>query len=161
MASQHAHAPWRKTVLIPFWTIQLGFTLAFIALLAVAMGVLVAWKQTDNNMADFMDQDSDNAVTVAYQKCVLLNSPAMIWADISAFSRVIPIYITVCAICLILTVTEIILLARHKLKPMAFVIMNVVKSAVFTALLVLDIISLVSVRTTSPVSNIPIDAILL
>ncbi|TVY56152.1 hypothetical protein LCER1_G002574 [Lachnellula cervina] len=141
MASQHAHAPWRKTVLIPFWTIQLGFTLAFIALLAVAMGVLVAWKQTDNNMAGFMDQDSDNAVTVAYQK-------------------VIPIYITVCAICLILTVTEIILLARHKLKPMAFVIMNVVKSAVFTALLVLDIISLVSVRTTSPVSNIPIDAIL-
>ncbi|TVY21591.1 hypothetical protein LARI1_G000159 [Lachnellula arida] len=140
MASQHAHAPWRKTVLIPFWTIQLGFMLAFIGLLAVATGVLAAWKQTDN-MGDFLDEESDNAVTVASQ-------------------IVIPIYITVCAICLVLTITEIILLARHKLKPKAFVIMNVIKSVVFTVVLVLDIISLVSVRTTSLVGSIPIDGVL-
>ncbi|TVY36557.1 hypothetical protein LSUB1_G005831 [Lachnellula subtilissima] len=140
MVSQHAHAPWRKTVLIPFWTIQMGFMLAFIALLAVAAGVLVVWKQTDN-MDDDLDEVPDHTITMASH-------------------IVIPIYITVCALCLVLTIIEIILLARHKLKPRAFVIMNVIKSAVFTVLLVLDIISLVSVRTTSLVGSLPIDGVL-
>ena len=46
-----------------------------------------------------------------------------------------------CAICVILTITEIILLARHKLKPLAFLVMNVIKSLLWTVLFVLDIVS--------------------
>ncbi|TVY43701.1 hypothetical protein LOCC1_G004781 [Lachnellula occidentalis] len=140
MASQHAHAPWRKTVLVPFWTIQLGFMLAFIALLAVAVRVLGVWKQTDNT-DDYLDGVSDHAVTVTSH-------------------IVIPIYFSVCGVCLILTITEIILLARHKLKPRGFVIMNVIKSAMFTAFVALDIISLVGARTTSLAGSIIIDGVL-
>jgi len=58
---------------------------------------------------------------------------------------------TMIAICLVLTITEIVLLARHKLKPLTFIIMNVVKSAIWTVIFVFDIISAVdnSARTTS------------
>lgn len=39
-ASYHSHAPWRKAILIPFWTLQLGFELLIIGLIALAAGFL-------------------------------------------------------------------------------------------------------------------------
>ncbi len=39
-ASYHAHAPWRKAILIPFWTLQLGFEILMIGLVAIAAGYL-------------------------------------------------------------------------------------------------------------------------
>lgn len=64
-------------------------------------------------------------------------------------------------ICLILTITEIILLARHKLKPKTFVIFNTIKSTIWTVLFVLDIVSFVdnNSRTVSFVGLI-IEAVL-
>ncbi|KAE8444312.1 hypothetical protein EG329_000622 [Mollisiaceae sp. DMI_Dod_QoI] len=47
------------------------------------------------------------------------------------------------AICLILTITEIVLLARHKLKPKTFVILNTLKSTIWTVIFILDIVSFV------------------
>lgn len=40
VASYHSHAPWRKAILIPFWTLQLGFEILMIGLVAVAAGYL-------------------------------------------------------------------------------------------------------------------------
>jgi hypothetical protein len=56
MASHHSHAPWRKSILIPFWTLQLGFELLMIGLLAVAIGVLVYWQHNDEEV------DSDSPI---------------------------------------------------------------------------------------------------
>jgi hypothetical protein len=39
-ASYHSHPPWRKSILIPFWTLQLGFELLLIGVVAVAAGYL-------------------------------------------------------------------------------------------------------------------------
>jgi hypothetical protein len=69
----------------------------------------------------------------------------------------------VLVICLILTITEIILLARHKLKPSTFIVINVFKSAVWTVIFVYDVISVVdntSSRTATAVSLV-IEVILL
>ena len=40
MATYHSHAPWRKAICIPFWTLQLGFELLMIAVIALAAGYL-------------------------------------------------------------------------------------------------------------------------
>ncbi|KAG0650543.1 hypothetical protein D0Z07_3076 [Hyphodiscus hymeniophilus] len=66
------------------------------------------------------------------------------------------VWITLCGFCLLLTITEIILLARHKLRPLAFLLMNVAKAAIWTALFILDIVSVVNDggRTTSTVGII-------
>jgi hypothetical protein len=146
MAKIHNHAPWRKAVLVPFWIVQMLFMIIFIGLLGLALGVLVRYDDDEDyyySGNDEFEDISDHAVHVA--------------KDIVA-----PIWITLCAICLILTITEIILLARHKLRPLAFLVMNVIKCAIWTALFILDIISAVSVggRTTS-IAGIIIDAILL
>lgn len=147
MTNNYAHSPWRKAVLIPFWTIQLFFMLVFIALLGLALHVLVTY---DNNNDENWDDsrfdgisDPEHVVHVA--------------TDV-----IVPTWMTLCVICLVLTITEIILLARHKLRPLAFLIMNVIKTAIWTALFILDIISAVTAggRTTSVVGII-IDAILL
>ena len=119
--------------------------LLFIALLGVAVGVLVSY---DNN-EDWDDTSFDN-----------VSDPGHV-VDV-ATDVVVPIWITLCVICLILTITEIILLLRHKLRPLAFLIMNVVKSAIWTVLFVMDIVSAVDDgdRTTSFLGVI-IEAILL
>lgn len=146
MANDHKHSPWRKSVLIPFWTVQLFFMLVFIALLGLALGVLVTY---DSNDEDWDNSRFDN-----------IPDPEHVLHE--AKNIFVPVWIALCVICLILTITEIILLARHKLRPLAFLIMNVIKTAIWTALFVLDIISAVTAggRTTSIVGII-IDAILL
>jgi hypothetical protein len=61
-----------------------------------------------------------------------------------------------------LTITEIVLLAKHKLKPLTFLIMNVVKSGIWTVIFVLDVISAVdnSESRTASFLAIIIDGIL-
>jgi hypothetical protein len=88
MASRHAHAPWRKAMLIPFWTLQMFFMLVMIALLALAVGILVSWKNNDDPADEWNRLQpgvSDNAINKASHMYLLLNSPGMFWADISAF----------------------------------------------------------------------------
>lgn len=58
----------------------------------------------------------------------------------SLWYRTIPVYESVLAVLLILTITEIILLVRHKLRPAAFLIINIIKALIWTAAFVLDII---------------------
>lgn len=59
MGSYHAHAPWRKAVLIPFWTIQLLLELVDLALLALAVGVIVTWEHNNDNCGDGIDCNLD------------------------------------------------------------------------------------------------------
>jgi len=69
MANNHKHSPWRKSVLIPFWTLQLFFMLVMIALLALSIGVLVS-VNTDNYDFGEYDGDVDHVVNVATRMCV-------------------------------------------------------------------------------------------
>lgn len=146
MANNHEHSPWRKSMLIPFWCIQIFFMLAFIALLGLAFGILATY---DNNNEDWDNTQFNN-----------VNDPEQVFHV--AKDAIVPVWITLCVICLVLTITEIILLARHKLRPLAFLITNVIKASIWTALFILDIISAVTEggRTTSAVGII-IDTILL
>jgi hypothetical protein len=130
-------------MLIPCWCIQIFFMILFIALLGLALGVLNSWE-VDN------DQDGDD-------NAKLTEHIAHVTTRVF-----VPIWITLSVVCLVLTTTEIILLARHKLKPLAFLIINIIKSAVWTALFILDIYSAVTVggRTISFL-GLTIDGILL
>ncbi|PVH74037.1 hypothetical protein DL98DRAFT_40463 [Cadophora sp. DSE1049] len=141
--ADHSHAPWRKTILIPFWTIQLGLELIMIALLALAVGVLVSYDNDNYDNYYYSDSDED-----AIEK---------------AGKVVGPVWIALISACLILTITEIVLLARKSLKPLTFLITNILKSAIWAVLFVIDIISAVNTSTsrTASVVAILIEAALL
>lgn len=136
MGSTHAHAPWRKAVLIPFWTIQLLIGLLDLAILALAVGVIVNWSNNNGDNLDWSD------VSTEAKMYVLSSDPIWISANYIC-SSIVPIWMAMLVICLVLTITEIILLARHKLKPKTFVIFNTIKSTVWTAIFILDIVSFV------------------
>ncbi|KAK0111254.1 hypothetical protein ONS95_001626 [Cadophora gregata] len=132
--ADHSHAPWRKTILIPFWTIQLGLELIMIALLSLAVGVLVHYDNNDS----FYYSDSDEDTIEKAGKVVG------------------PVWIALISACLILTVTEIVLLARKSLKPLTFLITNILKSAIWAVLFVIDIISAVNTSTSRTASAVAI-----
>ncbi|KAF4632775.1 hypothetical protein G7Y89_g5340 [Cudoniella acicularis] len=144
MGSKHNHAPWRKAVLIPFWILQLLFMLIMIALLGLSIGLLVTWEKDNDSDSDLT---YDGLTEDAVEKTVHI---------------IAPVWIGICSACVVLTVVEIILLARHSLKPLRFVIMNSIKTAIWMVLFVLDIISATTKggRTTSFL-GLAIDAILL
>ena len=53
----------------------------------------------------------------------------------------LPVWIAVSTLCLIITISEIIFLAIHKLKPLFFVIVNSLKTGVWTAAFVTSMLS--------------------
>lgn len=59
-------------------------------------------------------------------------------------NRVVPIYIAINAACLVLTIIEIILLAKHLLRPLTFILMNGVKTTIWTGLFIWHIVDLVT-----------------
>lgn len=72
MGSYHAHAPWRKAILIPFWTIQLLIGLLDLALLGLAVGIIVTWENDNDNCGDGIDCNfSDNVSTEAKMYVVI------------------------------------------------------------------------------------------
>ncbi|CZT01875.1 hypothetical protein WAI453_007907 [Rhynchosporium graminicola] len=132
----HSHAPWRNAILIPFWTIQLGLEAILIGLLSVAVGFLV---HVDNNIDDYNSSssfsDSDEEVIEKAGKVVG------------------PVWIALISSCLILTVTEIVLLARKSLKPVTFLITNMLKSAFWGVLFIIDIVAVVKSSSGSRVTD--------
>jgi hypothetical protein len=58
MANTHKHSPWRKSVLIPFWTLQLLLEFLMIALFALAIDVLVNYFNGDETI-----NNSDSTLT--------------------------------------------------------------------------------------------------
>ena len=57
ISSNHKHAPWRKSVLIPFWVVQLIFELVIIAALALSVAAV---EYYDDNGYDFTNKSSFN-----------------------------------------------------------------------------------------------------
>ncbi|KAN0110570.1 hypothetical protein V8E51_006957 [Hyaloscypha variabilis] len=148
-ASYHSHAPWRKAILIPFWTLQLGFELLMIAVVALAAGYLSTYvdgsdyDQVVDDNGEIYDVDN-NTLNVAEH-------------------RIVPIWLGILCVCLILTIAEVILFARLKLKPLHFLITNVIKSTIWLALFVLEIVSVVDIHQyhTASVPAIIIEGALL
>lgn len=60
MASAHSHAPWRKSILIPFWTLQLLFEILLIGLLAFALSVIVTWNHNGDALGDLVSSDENS-----------------------------------------------------------------------------------------------------
>ncbi|KAL3420242.1 hypothetical protein PVAG01_08741 [Phlyctema vagabunda] len=137
MPKTYSYAPYRKSILIPFWTLQLIFMIAVISLLSLALSVL----GTDNNLLGSANL-SDNLRI--------------------ATKIVAAVWISLAALCMILTITEIVLFATDRLRPTFFLISNIIKSTIWIGLFILDVISWSSTggRTVSIVSII-IDVILL
>jgi hypothetical protein len=78
-------------------------------------------------------------------------------------NRIVPIWLGILCVCLILTIAEVILFARLKLKPLHFLITNVIKSTIWLALFVLEIVSVVDIHQyhTASVPAIIIEGALL
>ncbi|RAL66726.1 hypothetical protein DID88_007509 [Monilinia fructigena] len=113
MARQHPYAPWRRLILVPCWIIQIlfpGFTLGI-----AAVGISLIIRN------DFDDNDYES-----YDGSLRANL-AIGW-----------IYIIFSALCIILTITEIVSILRRKLRPLIFLITNVFKSTCWTALFILS-----------------------
>ncbi|KAF7877404.1 hypothetical protein EAF04_001081 [Stromatinia cepivora] len=112
MASEHPYAPWRRLILVPCWIIQLllsGFTLVIIAVVVAQF------------MRDGFDDDHDD-----------YNGDFKTSFGIGWF------YIIFSGVYIILTITEIVLMLRHKLKPIVFLNINVFKSTSWTVLFVVS-----------------------
>jgi hypothetical protein len=134
-------------MLVPFWSLQILFMLVYIALLALAIDILVSYENNDNE--DWDDTQFDN-----------LSDPQNVVHK--ALDYVVPVWMVLCVICLVLTITEIILLARHKLRPLAFLVMNIIKTAIWTPLFGLDVFSAIRAgERTATVVAILIEAVLL
>ncbi|KAB8298949.1 hypothetical protein EYC80_001099 [Monilinia laxa] len=112
MARQHPYAPWRRLILVPCWIIQILFPGFTLGLAAVGISLILR-------------NDSDDNVDESYDGSLRANL-AIGW-----------IYIIFSALCIILTITEIVSILRRKLRPLIFLTTNVFKSTCWTALFIL------------------------
>ncbi|APA15813.1 predicted protein [Sclerotinia sclerotiorum 1980 UF-70] len=115
MANEHPYAPWRRMILVPCWIIQIllsGFTLVIIS-------IVVARFMRDDSGDGGGDDDDYNG-------------------DFKTSFGIAWFYIVFSSIYIILTITEIVLMLRHKLKPIIFFNMNVLKSTSWTVLFIIS-----------------------
>ncbi|KAF7959431.1 hypothetical protein EAE96_001049 [Botrytis aclada] len=135
MASQYPYAPWRRLILIPCWIVQILFSGFALAIVAVTIAHIMS--------DDFDDDIDDNDVRIAL---------SIGWA-----------YIVFIGLCIILTITEIVLMFRHKLKLIVFLMMNIFKCASWTALFVVSLWNAFGVvkRTMPNIVSLVVDIILL
>jgi hypothetical protein len=84
-ASYHSHAPWRKAILIPFWTLQLGFEFLMIAVVALAAGYLSTYvdgsdyDQVVDDNGEIYDVDN-NTLNVAEHRYGVAWNQAQDWS---------------------------------------------------------------------------------
>jgi hypothetical protein len=64
MAGSHKYPPWRRVILVPFWTLQILFMIIMIGILALAVGVLNAAYDPNK---DYGFGSDDKAVDDAVQ----------------------------------------------------------------------------------------------
>lgn len=66
MVKTHKHAPWRKSVLVPFWVIQLLFELLLIGDLALAENILINFENyySDSDSLPIDDSTIDSAMNM-------------------------------------------------------------------------------------------------
>lgn len=67
MVNTHIHTPWRKSILIPFWVLQLGLSLFMIGTYALALGLVARYNSDDDSEIDINGQtfDYDTVETAA------------------------------------------------------------------------------------------------
>jgi len=126
--STHKYGPWARAVLVPFWVIQTALLLFIIFLLALGVAVL---GRVADTYGDELTGDEEHVVHVA--------------TDILG-----PIWIALTCSCLILTITEIVLLVRRKLTPLTFLVMSVIKTTIWTVLLIVDVVGTVDGGARAP-----------
>ncbi|KAK6580574.1 hypothetical protein PZA11_006810 [Diplocarpon coronariae] len=132
-----SHAPWCRAILIPCRICQLGFELITIGLLALAVGVLV--HDDNDNSYDSHSTEDKGGVERAGKMLVIR-----------------PVWLSLISTCLILTTTEITLLARKRLKPLPFLITNILESTIRAVLFVIEIVSAVDAPSSRTASALAI-----
>ena len=86
MASSHKYPPWRRAILVPFWTLQLLFMLIMIALLAFAVGILMKYdNNTDYGLGSY-DGAVDQAVDASKMYASLSATELLLCANLPAVS---------------------------------------------------------------------------
>ncbi|ATZ51018.1 hypothetical protein BCIN_06g04670 [Botrytis cinerea B05.10] len=135
MKSQHPYAPWRRMILIPCWIVQIIFPGFTFGVVAAAIAQIMS-KDFDD---DSYDIDVRTALSIGW------------------------VYIVFIGLCIILTITEIVLMLRHKLKPIVFLMMNIFKCASWTALFVVSLWNAFGVvkKTMPSIVSLVVDIILL
>ncbi|CAL3968182.1 unnamed protein product [Diplocarpon coronariae] len=118
-----SHAPWCRAILIPCRICQLGFELITIGLLALAVGVLV--HDDNDNSYDSHSTEDKGGVERAGKMLVYMLPGPIIYRYQPDVCRIRPVWLSLISTCLILTTTEITLLARKRLKPLPFLITNI------------------------------------
>ena len=111
-------SPWLKAVLIPFWILQI----LFMAILLGAIGWLLQY--------DLLG-------------CTLRSSPSRKSAKLILNCREELLIIIICAVCLILDITEIILFAKHILQPLIYLVLSVVKTTVWFIIFMITVVGTV------------------
>jgi len=138
--SSHKHAPWRKSVLIPCWVVQLG-----LMLLTVASAVLALKLTNDRYYYDSSgDYVVEKNVINMYAPLALPPLPIYQGPFANKYQSVAAVLLAITVVCIALTIAEIIQLARRKLSPKVFVIMNTIKSTFQTVMFVISIASVAS-----------------
>ncbi|KAA8570155.1 hypothetical protein MFRU_005g02890 [Monilinia fructicola] len=112
MARQHPYAPWRRLILVPCWIIQVLFPGFTLGIAAVGISLIIRKDLGENDDGTYDGSFRTNL--------------AIGW-----------VYITFSALCLMLTITEIVFILRRQLMPLIFLAMNVFKSTCWTALFIL------------------------
>jgi hypothetical protein len=112
---QKDQTPWLKRVLIPFWIIRILFMVLFAGLFAIAIAAIGVASSEDDNQLDKKAWHLGIGIAVFFLILLLL--------------------------CLILDIVAIIKFARHNLSPRSMVIMNTIQTAIWTFLVVLEIVS--------------------
>lgn len=83
MAKAHKYPPWKRAILVPFWTLQILFMLIIIGLLALAVGVLLQYDENE----DYGLGSSDSAVDAAVNTSTKMYVHS--WVDTHVQSKIL------------------------------------------------------------------------
>ncbi|KAF2168873.1 hypothetical protein M409DRAFT_20887 [Zasmidium cellare ATCC 36951] len=121
---------WLKRVWIPFWVIQLLFSIILLASIGLGFGLL----------RDNRDDISDDLSDAGYDSSDVNHA----W---SAVSAILAVWIAVCAVTIIFDIVEIFLLARKRLSPVVAVVLNSLTTLVWLVLIIIACIGAVNSGT--------------
>lgn len=114
---QKDNTSWKKRILIPFWVVRILFLLLLIGLYAIALAALGVYSHRNS--------DDD----------VVQSSAWKLGIGLAVFFMVLLI------LCVVLDIISIILFMRHSLKPKVMLVFNVIQSAIWLFVIILQIMS--------------------
>lgn len=134
-------SPWLKRVLIPFWTIQL---LLMIIIISVS-GLLAASVKVGTSLGY-----PSPLLPAPHSHLSSPSTPRKETPTLQPTNRqyhsIAIIYMFFETICILLSISEIILFARHRLEPGTYLVLQVVKSTIWTVVFIIYVVRLATLK---------------